>query len=178
MFENRAGLPATFILLATATASPAAFADGDDHRPCRVSGAWLTTVAFPPGPPGAPPGPPPFKSLITFHDGGTVSETNTTLHANSANPMLDFNGSEGYGRWKRVHGSCALEYVTLKLVFDGTSNQHVGYLRVRARLTIAGHEISGVPEDSSVDLLLGLDPDAPLAVLPFGGSFVNGNRVR
>ena len=54
-----------------------------------VVGTYLLTVAA--------PGFPPFQELLALHEGGTVSETNTTLHANSANPFLNFNGSEGHG---------------------------------------------------------------------------------
>ncbi len=41
----------------------------------------------------------PFQELLTFHKGGTISETNTTLHHNSANKFFPFNRSDGYGAW-------------------------------------------------------------------------------
>ena len=43
-----------------------------------IIGSWLFTIDF------GPEGPPPFREIITFHRGGTLTETNTTLNANSA----------------------------------------------------------------------------------------------
>ncbi|MGI9234265.1 MAG: hypothetical protein ACR2RD_11585, partial [Woeseiaceae bacterium] len=65
------------------------------HRSNPV-GTWLLTVTFPEG------GPPPFKEFLVLHANGTVTETNTTLHANSAlDPAspLPLNGSVGVGAW-------------------------------------------------------------------------------
>ena len=65
-------------------------------------------------------GTPPFQELITLHKGGTISETNTTLHPNSANEFFPFNGSDGYGAWERgFAGTVNLKF--LRPVKDGDS---------------------------------------------------------
>jgi hypothetical protein len=65
---------AAAICLAVASVGPA-HADGNNPV-----GTWLITVTFPDNPAG-PPAPPPFKEFLTLHHNGTLTETNTTLHA-------------------------------------------------------------------------------------------------
>lgn len=126
------------------------------------SGAWLLTINYP-----AFVGIPPFQEMLVLHKGGTVSETNATLHANSANPGFPFNASPGYGSWKNA-GNHRAAFEFTKLLFDGLSNQHVGYLVVTGKLTIRGNTASQAdPADASVTLFICADvtqyPDTCIA---------------
>ena len=122
-------------------------------------------------------GVPPFQELLVLHENGTVSETNTTLHANSANPanpQFNFNGSDGYGAWRTGrHDTVALRFV--KLVFDGDMNEHVGYLVVDATAAIDGGVFTG--QASDVNMLMGTDLNNPDFVIPFGSSDSFGHRI-
>ena len=128
------------------------------------AGTYLLTITFPPM-----TGVPPFQELLVLHENGTVSETNTTLHANSANPanpQFDFNGSDGYGAWRTGrHDTVALKFV--KLVFDGDMNEHVGYLVVDATAAIDGGVFTG--QESDVNMLMGT-PTSVAAVRAAGSS--------
>ncbi|MEL7538031.1 MAG: hypothetical protein AAFZ58_15200 [Pseudomonadota bacterium] len=138
-------------------------------------GTWNITVSFP-AVPGAPP---PFKELIAFHRGGTVSETNSSLHANSANPAVpqfNFTGSDGYGTWSRINRN-TFYFSFVKIVFDGTTNQQAGYLRVSSRFRIENGKFIQDAADSLTELLIGPDLDAPLQVVPFGGADAEGTRI-
>ena len=118
-------------------------------------GAWLLEVEFP-ALDGAPPPPPAFRETLTFHAFGTASESNTLLNENSYNPALgqgcgltgpggalelNCNGGEGTGSWRRT-GRNTLDFIIVKLVYDGAANTHVGFLRVRGTLRFTGDRIT------------------------------------
>jgi hypothetical protein len=109
----------------------------DDDRSEGLRGSWVVTATPGPaflcgGPQIAPPAP-PFTELAAYAAGGTLTETNTILNANSATlvPGLPFNASDGYGRWER-DGS-KFEATFRKLVFD-TNGSYVGNADVRENI--------------------------------------------
>jgi hypothetical protein len=184
---------AAAICLAVASVGPA-HADGNNPV-----GTWLITVTFPDNPAG-PPAPPPFKEFLTLHHNGTLTETNTTLHAHPVpGSPLAITASEGFGAWERAPGGL-VHFTFLKPVFCGPEfdgdtffvlgtvlqapppydcsvpNLHLGYLRVRAQATFRGDSYSG--GESWTELRIGPDPDAPLRVLPFGAAASEGKRIR
>ena len=120
-------------------------------------------------------GTPPFQELLTLHKGGTLSETNTTLHPNSANPPnFPFNGSDGYGTWERgPEKTVVIKFV--KMVFDGGTNEHVGYLVVEATALIDGDEFTNL--ESDVNILVGPDLSAPFDIIPLGPTDAVGTRI-
>ena len=119
-------------------------------------------------------GAPVFKELITLHRGGTISETNTTLHPNSANPFFPFNGSDGYGAWERGPGQTVVIKV-VKMVFDGETNEHIGYLVVEATALIRDDEFTNL--ESDVNILIGPDLFNPFDVIPLGPTDAVGRRI-
>lgn len=149
-------------------------------------GTWLLTVTFPPQ-----GGLPPFQEFLTFHRDGVVTESNTSLHANSANPFFNANGSDGFGNWSKAPGG-RVAWTIHKFVFcgpfganlvpgvaicDGRAGQHVGYLRVRAVSEFSGGVMTTQAAEGFVDMLIGTDPAAPDFVVPFGGADSVGNRL-
>lgn len=154
------------------------------------SGAWLLAVEFP-SIPGAPPPPPAFKETLTLHALGTVSESNTLLNENSYNPALGMgcgftgpggslelncNGSEGTGSWRRT-GRKTIAFVVVKFVYDGMTNEHVGYLRVSSeRAVIDGNQLTQESEFTLTEFLVGADLDTAIAV-PLGGANSVGYRI-
>ncbi|MEM7281753.1 MAG: hypothetical protein AAF438_09015 [Pseudomonadota bacterium] len=155
------------------------------------AGAWLLTVEFPVVP-GAPPPPPAFKETLTLHALGTVSESNTLLNENSYNPALGMgcgftgpggslelncNGSEGTGSWKRT-GRKTVSFIVVKFVYDGVTNQHVGYLRVSSkRAVINGNKIKQDADFTLTEFLVGADIESAIAI-PLGGANSSGIRIR
>lgn len=115
-----------------------------------------------------------FQELLTLHEGGTISETNTTIHANSASEFFPFNGSDGYGAWERgFGGTVVLKFV--KLLFDGETNGHVGYLVVDATAIIDGDDFTNL--ESDVNILIGPDLFDPLEIIPLGPTEAVGKRI-
>ena len=119
-------------------------------------------------------GAPTFREVLTLHPGGTISETNSTLHANSANPFFNFNGSEGYGTWQRGPAKTVVLKI-VKMVFDGDTNQHVGYLVVEATALIDGDSFTNL--ESDVNILLGPDLFNPVGLIPLGSTDAVGTRI-
>ena len=116
---------------------------------------------------------PPFREIITLHAGGTISETNSTLHPNSANPFFLFNASEGYGIWSRgPNKTVDLKFV--KMVFDA-DNAHIGYLVVEATARIEGDDFTNL--ESDVNILIGPDLFNPFNVIPLGSTDAVGRRI-
>jgi len=187
----------TILILAAAAAlsmSAITRADANDqHRNFHFSspiGAWILDVEFP-AVDGAPPPPPPFRETLTFHALGTVSESNTLLNENSYNPAfgqgcgftgpggaleLNCNGGEGTGSWKRTDRN-TLDFVAVKLVYDGMTNAHVGFLRVRGTLTFRGDRIAQDSAESLTEFLIGTDYETAIAI-PLGGANASGVRIR
>jgi hypothetical protein len=183
--------PMALLCLGLAAAGPVA---ANSNTPV---GTWLITVTFPEGQ-GQPP-PPPFQEFITLHHNGTLTETNTALHAHPiAGSPLALTASEGFGAWERAEGGL-VRFSFLKPVFCGpvfdpatfgllstvfgltfphdcsAPNMHLGYIRVDAQASFRGNAYSG--GESWTELLIGADPDAPLAVLPFGPAASEGKRI-
>lgn len=164
--------------------------DDRHHGFVLPSGAWLLTVEFP-SIPGAPPPPPAFKETLTFHALGTASESNTLLNENSYNPTLGMgcgftgpggslelncNGSEGTGSWRRTGGK-TISFVIVKFVYDGITNEHVGYLRVSSeRAVIRGKQLIQENEFTLTEFLVGTDLDTAIAI-PLGGADSVGYRI-
>ena len=178
-----AGLACAMLCLA---ATPV-LAGGDGNNPV---GTWLVTVSFPAS---APPAPPPFQEFISLHHNGTLTETNGSLHANPV-PVspLNLTASEGFGAWKRSAGG-QVRFRILKMVFCGPGfdpatdpglaalgcayeGQHLGYLEVSAEASFLGDAYSG--GQSTVQLLLGPDPEAPYGAVDFGSASSEGKRIK
>jgi hypothetical protein len=98
-------------------------------------GSWVETVTFP-----AAVGRPPIKSLVTFHDDGTM--TCSDQGAVSTTDASVFTSCHGV--WKRLHGS-TLAYTQIELISDLSGNL-VGQLKVRGVYTVSasGNEYDGV----------------------------------
>ncbi len=185
------------ILIAVLMLTAPAVVSADDARQQAIgsfalpAGAWLLDIEFPTVP-GAPPPPPPFVETLTLHALGTVSESNTLLNENSYNPALgqgcgftgpggalelNCNGSDGTGSWRRT-GRNTVSFVVLKLVFDGATNAHVGYLRLTTnRAVVRGNTLTQAPEDSLTEILIGTDIDTAIPI-PLGGAAASGGRIR
>lgn len=129
-------------------------------------GTYILTVT--------PIGAPQFQELITLHKGGAISETNTTLHPNSANPFFTFNGSEGFGAWERGHGGTVILKI-VKFIFDGDTNAHIGYLVVEGTALIVGDTFTNL--ESDVNILIGPDLFNPFDIIPLGPTDAVGTRI-
>ena len=140
-------------------------------------GTWLISVSIPDGQ-GDLPALAPFQQLITFGKHGAVSETNSALHANSAVPggALNFNGSDGYGEWEKKKKMT--HYKIVKLLFDGITNEFLGYMVITGSASVDGDVFTQSAEDSNIELVFGADPLNPDALrATFGGADAIGHRV-
>jgi hypothetical protein len=170
-------------LASVAVASPPA--ESNANRP---EGTWLLDVNFPPqfnNPPLR------FKEILTFHAGGTLTETNSTLNAASGvlgiPAGLGLVGSDGQGTWSRTPQG-QIKVVFHKMVFCGTAavglctqfskspGDMLGYLVVRLTATVKGDALE-VPLGGSTTLLVGPTPDGAVPI-PFGEAEATGIRFR
>ena len=181
---------ATILLVLCLLIGPASADDDRGHSRCRITGTWLVDVDFP-----AIPGL-HFKQLLTLHKGGTLTETNSGLHANSfpgpvlpagAPPPPPLNGSDGHGSWKMLRG-CRVQWSFLKMVYAGVdiplppphsilAKEHAGFLRVSGTARVMGDSYVVLPGTSTTVLLYGDDPNDPIVAVPFGESTGIGYRL-
>lgn len=133
-----AALPVTFLAW-----TPRSHAQDDDENSRSLGGSWVVTVTPNPiflcGGPQVAPAPLPFTELATYAAGGTLTETNTQLNANSAtlSPSFPFSGSDGHGVWERGGGQ--FEATFRKLVFD-PSGVYVANADISEKLTLQGSD--------------------------------------
>lgn len=114
---------------------------------------------------------PPFLEILVFHEGGTLSESNFLLHANSANPFYPFNGSEGHGIW-RYNSDGSVSFAFQKMSFDAENgNVPVGFLRVKGSAVLDG----GVWQDLDSNTSL-VTPEG-MVLVDFGQPMVTGSRL-
>ena len=165
-----------FALIAALTLVPATVQAGGKNDPV---GTWLITVSVPGGDGDLLPPPEPFQQLVTFHKNGTVSETNNSLHANSEVPgeTLNFNGSDGQGVWDKGPKK-TVRYRILKMVFDGFTDDFLGFLVMEGAAKIDGDVFTQSAQDASISLVFDSDPENPDALwATYGGADAMGSRV-
>lgn len=89
-----------------------------------------------------------FREFLSFAEGGVVNETNTFLHTASHLSFVPFgvnvvaNASDGFGNWTRT-GPRTAKAVFRKLMFDATTGNNFGDLRVSGTITSNGDQFSG-----------------------------------
>jgi hypothetical protein len=97
----------SWLLLATTTGT--ALAQGSGAR--AIEGVWGMTITLRDCATGAPLGP-PFRSLLTFHAGGTMSESPGTPQFSAG------QRSPGHGVWSHSSGSTFSARFVAMLLFD------------------------------------------------------------
>jgi hypothetical protein len=98
----------------------------NNAKPQAVVGSWVETVTFPPE-----TGRPPLKSLITFHDDGTMTcsdQGGVTLNEPSVFTSC-------HGAWAHL-GKRDFAYTQVELISDLSGNL-TGYLEVRGVYTVS-----------------------------------------
>jgi len=96
-----------------AAASVRAGAQSDERA--RLVGTWGVKVTLRDCATGAPLGP-PFNSLVTFHSGGTISESAASL------AFAPGQRSPGHGTWARTHGHAYGQEMIALVLFDTAPN--------------------------------------------------------
>ena len=96
-------------LLAAAAATPSAFAQGDGPR--TLEGVWGMLITLRDCTTGVPLGP-PFRSLLTFHAGGSVSESAGTTQ------FAPGQRSTGHGAWSRSGPATFTSRFVAMILFD------------------------------------------------------------
>ncbi len=125
-------------------------------------GTWQLLVQF--------PDMPPFLEFITFHYGGTLTETNTSLHGNSANPFFPFNGNDGFGLWQD-NGDGTISFAFKKMMFEAEQNEFIGFLRVKGSAIVEDGIWEDVESNTSI-----ITPDG-FVIEDFGQALVTGARM-
>ena len=92
-----------------------ALADSDESAPKSIVGAWSIEVTLRDCATGAPLGP-PFNSLVTFHQGGTVSEAAGGL------TFAPGQRSPGHGVWTHKPGHTYGQSMVALILFDTPPN--------------------------------------------------------
>ncbi len=151
---------------------------GADARARTLAGSWFLDVTPQAVLPDFPVPPPPFVAIFNFGFAGTVTETDSSVNANSIVALFPpdilppFSGSDGYGRWKRV-GDSRFECFFIKMLFDETGLQ-IGFVNTTLDLVVNadGTLEGGGPSE----FVMGSDPDG--AVFFSGPVVVDGARLR
>jgi hypothetical protein len=97
-----------------------------------IEGVWRTAVTGRNCQTGAPLGPFVIRGLITFHQGGTMSEFGV---APGSTPALR---SPGHGLWQREHGWQEYSFGFIHNRYDA-SGVFIGTQQVRAELELAAN---------------------------------------
>jgi hypothetical protein len=88
-----------------------------------------------------------FRELVSFGDGGVLTETNSFLHTAGNLNFAPFgfnktaNASDGVGSWSRT-GPRTAKAAFRKLMFDSATGQNFGDLLVAGTLTSNGDEFN------------------------------------
>jgi hypothetical protein len=98
-------------------------------------GSWLETVTFPPE-----TGRPPLKSLVSFHDDGTMVCSDQGAVTTTEPPSVF---TSCHGVWTHLQNR-TFAYTSFELISDLSGNL-VGYLKVRGTYTVSqsGNEYNG-----------------------------------
>jgi hypothetical protein len=102
------------LLMGIATAGAAQ--SGDSGSGSGLVGTWTVQVTLRDCSTNAPLGP-AFNSLVTFHRGGTMSESVATL------AFAPGQRTPGHGRWSRQHGRTYLQQMINLIMFDTAPNR-------------------------------------------------------
>ena len=113
--SRRALAAVTLAVAVMALSSTPARADSDESRPKALVGAWGVQVTLRNCATGAPLGP-PFNSLVTYHQGGTVSEAAGSLS------FAPGQRSPGHGVWTREREHTFGQSMVALILFDTPPN--------------------------------------------------------
>ena len=105
----------TLTVTLMALSNKPALADSDKSSPKSLVGAWSVEVTLRNCASGEPLGP-PFNSLVTYHEGGTVSEAAGGLAFASG------QRSPGHGVWTRKSGHAYRQSMVALILFDTPPN--------------------------------------------------------
>ena len=111
---------------------------------CNPVGTWVVTITSPPE-----TFTPPISELVSFLPGGVVIYTSS-----------DLAKITGQGTWKR-RPNCWIEFKLLKHIHDQTEIDFLGFIRSTVRAKIDGNSYSSAPGDTRIEIVFGMDPDAP-----------------
>jgi hypothetical protein len=95
-------------------ASPQILSASDDTSNDRLAGAWTIQVTLRNCDTGAPMG--SFLSLVSFHRGGTISETT------SSPAFLPGQRSDGHGSWKYLGAQTYSQHIIALIRFGSPAN--------------------------------------------------------
>lgn len=152
----------------------------DDHQASKLVGTWFTSLD--PGVPDVAP----ILAFFTFNKGGTLTQSQTLVHANSGNidPICGCTASIGHGVWKKKRRN-VFEYHFRGFVYSGpntpdfslnlsepirTVGQHIGFGIASGTIEVIGDRLEGV----NVGTIVNLDGELlnqqfPFMELPFFG---------
>ena len=104
-----------FCLTAAFLAAASVRAGAQSDERADLAGTWGVKVTLRDCATGAPLGP-PFNSLVTFHDGGTISESAASL------AFAPGQRSPGHGTWSRTRGHAYTQEMIALVLFDTQPN--------------------------------------------------------
>lgn len=121
-------------------------ASTESKNSASIVGTWIVDVDL------GVPGLPNIAGYLTLHQGGTLTETNVSIHNNAAayDPFVGGTGSDGHGYWKQI-GPNRYSFEFQKLLYAGERTesmnlnlstpilaigQPIGYARVKGELTL------------------------------------------
>lgn len=167
-----------FLALALAIGLLAGWSGEAAARYGTLAGSWFVEVFPQPAPPEVPEAPPPFVSILNFGVGGTLSETDTSVHPNSLVDFFPpdvfppFTSSDGLGSWKRT-GLNRLRCTFIKFLFD-EAGLHIGLLITTLDLVVR-HD-GRLEGEGDSDFIRGADPDGE--VFFTGSVILEGARLK
>lgn len=135
MKRSRSLAPIALALLLLASPLPA-LAQGYRAGPQALEGAWAMSITLRDCATGAALGP-PFRSLLTFHDGGTVSESPGTTQ------FAPGQRSSGHGVWYHAGGSTFVARIVGMILFDTPAAPPAPGFRTGWQLIVSSLTITG-----------------------------------
>jgi hypothetical protein len=124
------------LALAAILAVPSAFATAAPQS--SLQGAWTAQVTLLDCPSGQPAGAPPFRAVVVFHAGGTLSE--------ASGPSVQRTPS--FGTWRR-EGGRDFSARSVLLTYDA-NGLWTGMQEIRRTITLAADGLSFVAETITI----------------------------
>lgn len=115
----------------------------------------------------------PFHAFHIYNFGGTQTNSNSACNGIAPSPTHGLRCADGYGVWKRTTTNRFVQTFLME-VYDGFG-EHFAFIKSRGVFRMDSKNL--MTGNNEAFILIGIDLENPIAVIPLGTETVEARRI-